>query len=355
MKNIDTLKIGKLINLLNIAGSADLPVFVHGRPGIGKTEVVEQYANAIGATLTTFKLSLYDPSDIKGYGTIENRRTRFCPPSVLPSSDATDKHVVFFDELNTADTVVMNVAMQAFTERRLGEYVFPKHCHLVAAGNRAHDGAFVNALSSAMVSRFLHVTVESDLDSWLMRADSWGIHPAVRSFLAMRPKAFDVVSPAGEENVTVTPNPRAWARVSKLYRNATDREVLSSAVAGVVGQVEAKHFLACEAFIEKLPKLVGYTAWSRDDDVFRFLADLNVELLPRSVLLIAYQLDRDAMVSFAAGAAEFLRERGCPLAHETAAALIYAVQTHPLHADKTAFMRFKMQNSDWRTLNAIHA
>ena len=63
---------------------------LHGRPGIGKTEIVQALAEATGAEFVDLRLTTVEPQDLRGlpYFDHETRRTVWYRPEDLPDDPA---------------------------------------------------------------------------------------------------------------------------------------------------------------------------------------------------------------------------------------------------------------------------
>ena len=62
------------------------PIFLWGGPGIGKSDVVRQIAKTINAHVIDIRLSLWEPTDIKGipyYNAKENNMVWAAPAELL--------------------------------------------------------------------------------------------------------------------------------------------------------------------------------------------------------------------------------------------------------------------------------
>ena len=79
------------------------PVFLWGAPGIGKSDIVKQIGDEQGRNVIDVRLSLWEPTDIKGipyYNSTLNTMS-WAPPLEFPS-DPDDTSILFLDELNSA-------------------------------------------------------------------------------------------------------------------------------------------------------------------------------------------------------------------------------------------------------------
>ena len=144
--------------LLNIAPVR--PVFIWGAPGIGKSALVEQFADAVGLPCVSLLGSQLAPEDIIGIPQIKNGTSEFLPPKMIAR---TEPYVLFLDELNACSQEVQKAFYSLIHERRVGEYHLPAGSVVIGAGNRAQDSAIVKTMSSALINRMFHVQLKADV------------------------------------------------------------------------------------------------------------------------------------------------------------------------------------------------
>ena len=116
------------------------PIFMWGPPGIGKSDLVKQIGEEQGRDVIDVRLSLWEPTDIKGipYYNSDQGTMTWAPPSELPT-DEDSTAILFLDELNSAAPATQAAAYQLILNRRVGTYKLPKGVSIVAAGNRETD------------------------------------------------------------------------------------------------------------------------------------------------------------------------------------------------------------------------
>ena len=78
--------------LLNIAPVR--PVFIWGAPGIGKSALVEQFANEIGLPCVSLLGSQLAPEDIIGIPQIKGETSEFLPPKMIARKEIISKLLV---------------------------------------------------------------------------------------------------------------------------------------------------------------------------------------------------------------------------------------------------------------------
>lgn len=173
-------------------------VMIWGAPGIGKTELVRSAAKVIGdrlglkkpvevkvvtmATKMKYDLQglpllfvkesdLADPDVAKRLVMPDTYRGKvgadFAYPAWLPPPDDESDAILFFDEINRADSEVLAACLTLLLDRKSGDYVLPWGWRIWAAGNRDCDGP-VTKLEGAVASRFLggHWHLVPTIESW---------------------------------------------------------------------------------------------------------------------------------------------------------------------------------------------
>ncbi|RVT86581.1 AAA family ATPase [Rhodobacteraceae bacterium CCMM004] len=217
---------------------------LHGRPGVGKTEVVRQLAQGIGARLFDLRLTTIEPQDLRGlpYYDHDRQTTVWYRPEDLPD-DPDRPSVLFLDELTAAPPTLQPTVYGLLQERRVGRHRLPDACFVVAAGNSVEDGAVAYEMGTALADRLIHLVVEANPRDWLERyAPDRGLHPAVTAFIRGRPDLLDTTEAALGRGETVACTPRSWERVSDIVAAVPDRRLRAILVAGTVGTAAAAEF-----------------------------------------------------------------------------------------------------------------
>jgi len=232
------------------------PVFIWGPPGIGKSDVVHQIGADIGAHVIDVRLSLWEPTDIKGipyYDSNANKMT-WAPPIELPDADMAaehDKIILFLDELNSAAPAVQAAAYQLILNRRVGTYVLPDNVVIVAAGNRDADKGVVYRMPSPLANRFVHLELAVGFDDWFNWAVTNKIHKDVVGFLQFSKKDLYDFDPKSSSRSFATP--RSWSFVSELLEDEIDEDSMMDLVSGCIGEGLAIKFQAHRKIASTLP------------------------------------------------------------------------------------------------------
>jgi SpoVK/Ycf46/Vps4 family AAA+-type ATPase len=254
--NTRTVSPNKAKNAIRHAMLKKRPIFLWGPPGIGKSDIVKQIADDIDAHLIDIRLSLWEPTDIKGIPYFDTNIGKMVwgEPSELPDEALAAKHkriVVFFDEMNSAAPAVQAAAYQLILNRRVGQYVLPDNVIIVAAGNREADKGVTYRMPAPLANRFVHLELKVDFDDWFQWSVNNKIHKDVVGFLNFSKKDLYDFDPKAGSRAFATP--RSWSFVSELLEDSLDDNTTTDLVAGAVGEGLAVKFMAHRKVASAMP------------------------------------------------------------------------------------------------------
>jgi MoxR-like ATPase len=236
----DELKdmLGKLYRSKDRGGRAK-PIFIYGAPGIGKTQIVAQAADAAGVDMINLDLQFMAPEDFMGIPKVidieepeyeEGRLksvgkgvTRSNPPAVLPVDNGPDDKggFIFMDEMNRANKRVLNSMMQFVQMGRIGQYQLPDKWVVVAAGNRPEDVSGAGEVAEfdfAMADRFNIINFVPDPKKWAEWAKSKNtFEPEIVGFVERNPELFHYLD--NEKNALKFPTPRSWTDAAMALKD----------------------------------------------------------------------------------------------------------------------------------------
>jgi len=260
------------------------PVFIWGAPGIGKSALVQQFAESVGLDCVSLLGSQLAPEDLIGVPQIEGGVSRFCPPAMIARREP---YCLFLDELNACSQEVQKAFYSLIHERRIGEYHLPAGSIVIGAGNRAQDSAIVRPMSSALINRMVHVQLRVSASEWLAWAQAEGLHPLVIEYLQQRPDHLWSPPPKHEEPFS---SPRAWHMLSEALQGWGDTIPEAMVDALAQGSLTPAHAAQFKAF----GKLAGDR--HRLDAIFKGDARWPHEPEHRDVLYFLAQAFRARLV-----------------------------------------------------------
>jgi hypothetical protein len=223
-----------------------LSTMVWGPPGIGKSSIVAQTAQANEVGFIDLRLSQLAPTDLRGLPVAENGVSRWYPPEFLPREG---RGILFLDELNLAPPAMQGMAQQLILDRQVGSYHVPEGWFIWAAGNRKEDMAAVYDMPSPLANRFLHLEVSPDFESFKRYALTHEVHEQIIAFLAFRPDLLHKLVP--QQNAW--PSPRSWVMASQLHH-------VGLGIESAVGTAAAQEFKAFLALYGSIPDLQAILA-----------------------------------------------------------------------------------------------
>lgn len=263
--------------LLNVATIR--PVFIWGAPGIGKSALVEKFADEVGLPCVSLLGSQLAPEDIIGIPQIQDDVSTFLPPKMIARKEP---YVLFLDELNACSQEVQKAFYSLIHERRIGEYHLPEGSIVIGAGNRAQDSAIVKNMSSALINRMFHVQLKADPKQWLQWAYETDIHPWVIDYITQRPDHLFSDPPKTEEPYST---PRSWHMLSDALKEyGAGNTDISDAMLRMItfGCISASHAGMFVAYTKQLGNkdllnniIKGAASWPakpEERDILYFLA-----------------------------------------------------------------------------------
>ena len=236
---------------------AKRPIFAWGSPGIGKSDMVKQIGKDTNSAVIDVRLSLWDPTDIKGipYFDDTSNTMRWAPPEELPSfafADQYERVILLLDELNSAPPSVQSAAYQLVLDRRVGAYVLPDNVVIIAAGNKESDRGVTYRMPAPLANRFIHIEITPSFDDWFEWATVAKIHKDIVGFLNW--SKSDLFNFDAKSSSRAFATPRSWSFVSDLLTDDdTDSDTLMTLMAGSVGEGTAIKFAAYQKLAGKMP------------------------------------------------------------------------------------------------------
>ncbi len=233
---------------------SQIPVFVWGSPGIGKSSIIKQIATDKGLEFVDLRLSLLDPTDLKGipFFDKDNHEAVWASPNFLPKN-SDSKGILFLDEINTAPPSVQASAYQLVLDRKVGDYELPKGWSIVAAGNHESDRGVVYRMPPPLANRFVHLNMEVSFEDWKGWAYSNGIDSSIIAFLHYdESKLFDFDPSKNQKSF---PTPRSWEYVHRVLASNIESTLLMEIISGAVGSESATAFMSFRKVMSRLPDI----------------------------------------------------------------------------------------------------
>ena len=265
------------LSLIRAYVEADIPVFLHGLSGDGKSDRVRQVdpqaldIELVNETPETINgRAVYNESkdeivDIKPVWLV--KLERLCEDGKL--------HILFFDELTNAtkqtQSVIFKIVLERFVNNR---WPLPENARIVAAGNDRSESSAAHDLAEPLFGRFAHVYIRTTVENWMPWAVEHRLNPYVLEFLANNDLYLRTAYTGTEGNA----DPRRWEMVSRvLDRSGNDFSLLSP----IVGQDTAEAFVRFFKAQQQLDSLGSYT----DEELRKFSVARRYQLAQQCLYL----------------------------------------------------------------------
>ncbi len=147
------------------------PILLRGRHGVGKSQVVYQFADDRGIPVVERRASQMTEGDLIGLPSVDNGRTSWNPPDWFKTACETPV-VLFLDEVDRATIEVRQGIFELTDSRKLNGHHLHEDTLIFAAINGGEHGAQyqVGDMDPAELDRWTVFDVEPSVEDWL----EWG-------------------------------------------------------------------------------------------------------------------------------------------------------------------------------------
>ena len=248
------MNITQLTKAFSIAHAAQDNVHMVGQHGIGKTEIVKQWAQDNGYHLEVLQLPILETSDLVGMPDITDTKdgkvTTFAKPEWIErihKANANGQHaVVFLDELGRASLDIRQASLQLVLEKKVNEHSIgevdglPTLCIVADNPSDQYDTA---DFDMALEDRFMSFdNVEADIGAWLKYARKVDVLPVITDYLAEYSEKLHYTPESDGEKGS---SPRAWKKLSDAMKETyaqKEDDFIYSVITSKVGKTVGANF-----------------------------------------------------------------------------------------------------------------
>lgn len=152
--------------LNHVLENTRVPVCIWGKHGIGKTELVENFAKANGFDFTYIAPAQFEEmGDLVGMPKIVDGKTVFAAPSWIPTTNK--KGILLIDDVNRADDRILRGIMQLLQNYELVSWKLPENWQIILTANPDGGDYSVTPMDDAMLTRMLHITMTFEVKTWV--------------------------------------------------------------------------------------------------------------------------------------------------------------------------------------------
>ena len=225
------------------------PVLLRGRHGIGKSEIVYQFAEAKGLPVVERRASQMTEGDLLGLPSVEGQVTTWCAPDWLHRA-CNEPVLLFLDEVDRAISEVRQGIFELTDSRKISGNVLHPDTIIFAAVNGGEHGSQyqVGEMDPAELDRWTVFDVEPTAEDWLTWAQD-NVHSMVWDFVNQNRSHLEH---GGEfEPNKVYPSRRSWKRFNDcleasglLDEEGNDIFHLASAFVGFEAAISFNDFVS---------------------------------------------------------------------------------------------------------------
>lgn len=206
------------------------PLLLMGPPGIGKTAIMEQIADALGIGLVSYTMTHHTRQSAIGLPQIVEQQydgesfsvTRYTMSEIIASVyDTMEKTgsregILFLDEINCVSDTLAPTMLQFLQNKTFGTHRLPEGWVIVAAGNPPEYNKSVREFDVVTLDRVRTMEIAPNTQVFLQYGAERNLHGAVLSFLRLNPQKFYHVS--RRENKLFYVTARGWEDLSALLQ-----------------------------------------------------------------------------------------------------------------------------------------
>ena len=255
----------RIVKLIDAAHAANITPILWGKPGVGKTALVEALSKRPGfGGLVRVLTGSQDKSDTLGMpsravyiaadGTEINTTEHATPHWALWANDQQGTVYVFLDELPQADVDVQGTFLTV-----IQNYVMPSgvkikpHVKFIAAGNPTDVVSSGFELIEPLQNRLSHMTYEPPKEEWFEgMMDAWGksvsanerqLRTLIVGYLRGREDLLHN-PPEGGSTENAWPSRRSWDNLARMGAELMDdKDVLEHAAKTLIGEAASMDFV----------------------------------------------------------------------------------------------------------------
>ena len=206
------------------------PIIMMGPPGVGKTAIVSQIAQRMGINFVSYSITHHTRQSALGLPYIAEasfdgstyKVSRYTMSEIIASVyDAIERSgvkegILFLDEVNCASETLAPAMLQFLQYKTFGQHRLPEGWVIVSAGNPPEFNRAAREFDPAMMDRLKRIDVAPDVEVWQNYAVAHGVHPAILTYLANKPKNFYMVRASVHGSRMVTA--RGWEDLSRMIQ-----------------------------------------------------------------------------------------------------------------------------------------
>jgi hypothetical protein len=207
---------------------AQRPLLLMGPPGIGKTAIIRQVAQECGVACVAYTITHHTRQSAIGLPSIQTgsfqgqsfQITEYTMSEIVASvyqemeRTGLQQGILFLDEINCVSETLAPAMLQFLQGKTFGNHQVPEGWVVVTAGNPPEYNRSVKEFDIVTLDRVRKIDISADYPAWKEYAYQRRVHPAILSYLDIKPKHFYRVETTVDGKRFVTA--RGWEDLSQL-------------------------------------------------------------------------------------------------------------------------------------------
>lgn len=229
MKNIREI-IEKIYNNEELRETC-IPLFL-GNPGIGKTQIIKEFAKDVGANMIEFIASTRNPFEISGLAMPNKERNKMVYLDYDMLENLKDGDIIFFDEILNGNPAVLNACLTLLESRQtISGKKLPKVMIVAAANPQGNP-----PLTPQIKERFIWYDVSFDSSSWkdyMKKKYSMPVNISSMLVTEIKQESFDEYNYHTPRSIEKTlmmlikdvPIPKEYQSIETIFNSLVDNEI----------------------------------------------------------------------------------------------------------------------------------
>ena len=223
------------------------PLF-SGAPGLGKSEIVQQYANKNGLPFIDLRIAYMEAPDMIGFPQPQivngKQTTVHFLPEIWPDAELQPEGILLLEEVNRGTQSMMNTLMQLLTDRKVHKYVLPPGWIIVSCINPETSANDVNSMDTALRDRFEIFEIEYDKKTFVghMNDDKWDT--SIVQFVESNAWVFRSPEDIGNVEGAKYASPRTFSKLNAVRKSVVPKEMEYEVYTSILGKLTGKAYYA---------------------------------------------------------------------------------------------------------------